>query len=327
MLKVIVKKLMRLLLTLVALSVIAFATIVAADELNIFHAWSVIGEVDWTVVASLKARYGLAEPVHVQYFLWVQHWMQGDWGHSLLWNQPVGEVLLMALGRTLTIYVPLVLLFCGAVFVLWVCLGPQTRISRGFVLSSAYLCAIPMFLWALVLFGVAKMLFDFDPYRLSTFVNEGPVWDFPRILDMFSRLAVPTLILGTAILGEFFVARQRWFERAHDDLETFRAKKLCGKNARQAWLRLILPQFVCALRDFLPRLVSEMVLLLAVTSWPPTLSVILAHSLSGGDPRLSGAILFVITGGVAVGCFLLDVWAVWLERIAKRLQLPQNITA
>ena len=37
----------------------------------------------------LRERYGLDQPLHVQYVRWVQGWPEGDFGWSLEWNSPV----------------------------------------------------------------------------------------------------------------------------------------------------------------------------------------------------------------------------------------------
>jgi len=320
-LRVVFQKLMRLFVTLAVLSVLVFATIVAANEMNIFHRWSVIGEVDWDVVNVLKTRYGLEEPVYVQYFLWARGWIQGDWGQSLLWNKPVADVVAPMLGRTLAIFAPLVVVFCSLALAVWMRPGPRCRRDKGWG-AQLLIClrAIPMFLWVLALFFVAGMIFGFDPRRsFFVFVEEGLVWDSPHLLNFLTLFSIPMLVIGAAILVESLIVRLRWFESARDDLAAYDAKKLSGKDARKAWRRLFLPQFVGAFRDSLPGFVSEITLLSIVVYWP-TLGPTFVFALTGGDPRLSAAILFVIAGGVAVGCFLLDVWAAWLERAAFKSQ-------
>jgi len=265
------------------------------------------------LIPSFFKRYGWFKPVYVQYFLWVKHWVQGDWGESWIWRQPVRDIALLSLGRTLAVYTPPVLLFCGLAFVLWVRAGWQSRINRNLLLGVTCLRAVPIYFWALALAVIVMRLFYFDPYRLFYFLRLETTWNLPRILDLLPHLGAPTLLLGLVILTEFFVARWRRFEIAHDDLEAFKAKQFPGKAARKVWRHLVLTQFAHALRDFLPRFVSELVLFSVLFS-RQMLGGYLAYSLWEGDPRLSCAVFFVITGGVAVGCFLLDVWAAWLER-------------
>jgi peptide/nickel transport system permease protein len=45
--------------------------------------------VDQDEIDSLKQRYGLGQPVYVQYYKWVSGIiLRGDWGQSMEWQQP-----------------------------------------------------------------------------------------------------------------------------------------------------------------------------------------------------------------------------------------------
>ncbi|MEZ4834664.1 MAG: hypothetical protein R2873_22185 [Caldilineaceae bacterium] len=37
----------------------------------------------------LRERYGLDQPIYVQYLRWIQGWPEGDFGWSLAWNAGV----------------------------------------------------------------------------------------------------------------------------------------------------------------------------------------------------------------------------------------------
>src|SRR6187399_2899534 len=49
----------------------------------------------------LRQRYGLDQPIYVQYWRWVQGWPEGDFGWSLEWNSPVWPLVRNRLGYTL----------------------------------------------------------------------------------------------------------------------------------------------------------------------------------------------------------------------------------
>ena len=44
-------------------------------------------------IAMLKKQYDLDLPMTVRYFKWLWKMMQGDWGVSFNWNQPVLELI------------------------------------------------------------------------------------------------------------------------------------------------------------------------------------------------------------------------------------------
>ena len=51
-------------------------------------------QVDQAQLAALSARYGLDEPVIVQYLKWITNILfHGDFGTSFAWNKPVSELL------------------------------------------------------------------------------------------------------------------------------------------------------------------------------------------------------------------------------------------
>lgn len=41
----------------------------------------------------LRERYGLDDPIYVQYWLWVSHFAVGDFGESFAYNRPVTELI------------------------------------------------------------------------------------------------------------------------------------------------------------------------------------------------------------------------------------------
>src|SRR5205085_12111400 len=55
---------------------------------------------------SLRARYGLGEPIYVQYGKWVYGIVtRGDWGQSMEWQKPVSALIWERLGLTISLAV------------------------------------------------------------------------------------------------------------------------------------------------------------------------------------------------------------------------------
>jgi peptide/nickel transport system permease protein len=52
-------------------------------------------------LAQIAARYGLDQPVPVQYFLWLKAILVGDWGYSIRTGRPVLDEIVLRLGPTL----------------------------------------------------------------------------------------------------------------------------------------------------------------------------------------------------------------------------------
>src|SRR5688500_14527681 len=54
-------------------------------------------------IAALRAQYGLDQPFLVQYGLWLQHLLHGDFGLSLEYQRPNGDLIREVLGLTLAL--------------------------------------------------------------------------------------------------------------------------------------------------------------------------------------------------------------------------------
>ena len=79
------------------------------------------------VRAMLRAAFGLDQPVHIQYGLWLHRLLLGDLGVSIFSNQPVTSELFSALGNTLKLALPAAVLG----FSLGVTLGVLAAFNRG----------------------------------------------------------------------------------------------------------------------------------------------------------------------------------------------------
>ena len=88
-------------------SIVAFAIIQAppGDYLTDYiAAMQAAGEhINQSEVESLRARYGLGEPIYVQYWKWFSGVLTWDLGESLEWQQPVTELVNSRLAMTVTL--------------------------------------------------------------------------------------------------------------------------------------------------------------------------------------------------------------------------------
>ena len=86
------------------------------------------------VAEMIRARFGLDQPVHIQYVRWLQSMATGNFGTSIFTNQPVGSELFSALVNTLKIALPAV--FLG--FSLGVLLGALAAYYNGSWLDKLF---------------------------------------------------------------------------------------------------------------------------------------------------------------------------------------------
>jgi len=67
--------------------------------------------------AAIRREYGLDRPLHVQYVVWLEHLVTGDWGHSIIANRPIFtdlmsrlpvtfELIILSMGFALLVAIP-----------------------------------------------------------------------------------------------------------------------------------------------------------------------------------------------------------------------------
>src|SRR5215207_3803991 len=110
MLRFLIKRFLSLLVTLFAVSLVAFAIIQLppGDFLTSFMT-NLAADGQATNQATfdrLRENYGLDQPITVQYAKWMTNILtKGDFGQSFEWNRPVEEVLWSRMGMTLMLSV------------------------------------------------------------------------------------------------------------------------------------------------------------------------------------------------------------------------------
>src|SRR5688500_11591511 len=166
MLGYIARRVITLIPTLFAISVITFVVIELppGDYLTTYVAQlaSQGGEtVEGSQLASLRAQYGLDQPIYVRYAKWMGNVLQGDLGNSFDWRRPVSYLIQQRMGWTLLIGV-------STLIITWIIAFPIGSYSAvrqysigdyAATLFGFFGIAFPDFLLALVMMWVAFAYF------------------------------------------------------------------------------------------------------------------------------------------------------------------------
>lgn len=162
-------------------------------------------EVSQSEIASLRKQYDLDQPIYLQYFSWTYNILRyGNFGRSFSWNKPVSELIWERI--TLTMIMSLL----ATVFLLAVAIPigiysavRQYSIADYFLTTVGYIgLATPNFLLALVLMFMAYKYFGVSVGGLFSPEYTRASWSLGRVLDMFSHLWIPIIVLGTAGTAE-----------------------------------------------------------------------------------------------------------------------------
>ena len=165
MLRFILRRTLLLIPTLIVISMISFVVIQLppGDFLTEYIlTLEAQGElVDEALIDALKMHYGLDQPIYVQYLKWVGHMLQGQFGQSLQWQTPVGDLIWERLGLTIA-------LSLSSLVFIWIVSLPigiysaVKQYSAGdyfFTFISFVGLGIPNFLLALVIMWFAFSVF------------------------------------------------------------------------------------------------------------------------------------------------------------------------
>ena len=182
-------------------------------------------------LAAIRDRLGLDAPVWVQYGHWLGGVLQGDFGTSLRTGQPVGPVMVEALGRSLLLAV----LAIGFMLLLAVPLGVLAAVRRGRAadllvgLVSYVGVSLPEFVTA-TLFGL--LFADWLQWLPAT--GYVPMTEHPG--RSLAHLVLPVLTVSVILIAH--VARMVRSELV-DVLQTdyIRAARLKGLSARAVLLK------------------------------------------------------------------------------------------
>ncbi|MBI3960512.1 MAG: ABC transporter permease [Chloroflexi bacterium] len=302
--------------TLIAISIISFAIIQLppGDFLTSYVAGlrQQGDQVDESELASLRARYGLGQPVYVQYGKWVSGiFLRGDWGQSMEWQKPVKDLIWERLGLT-------VVLALSALFVSWFIAIPIGVYSATHQYSwldytmttfSFIGLGTPGFLLALIVLFVAQSRFGLNVGGLFSDEYILAPWNWDKVVDMLKHLWVPMLILAvSSTAGNIRITRANLLDELNKPyVETARAKGV--KENRLIWkypVRVALNPFFSTVGWSLASLVSGATLIAIVLSLQTTGPMML-RALTSQDMYLAGSFLFLLSTLTVIGTLISDI--------------------
>lgn len=317
----IARRLVTMLLTLLALSVVVFIVIQLppGDFVTSYIAsLSASGEtVDQEAIEILRERYKLDSPVLVQYFSWLTQLLQGNLGYSFELQKPVGEIFSQRIGISLAVELTAVV-FMWAIAVPIGVYSAVNQYSIGdyaFTILGFLGLAIPNFLFALVLMYICYNWFGITITGLfsTEYMNER--WSIARFLDFASHVWAPILVISTAGAAQLVrVLRANLLDELNKPyVLTARAKGL--PKRRVIWrypVRVAMNPLISTVGWVLPTVISSSFVTAIVLNLP-TLSPILLRSLLSQDMYLAGALILFMGLLTLVGTLISDLLLAWID--------------
>lgn len=267
--------------------------------------------IDQTEVENLKIRYGLNLPIYARYVKWLLGVLQGDFGYSLEWNKPVGELIWGRLGLTFMISLATLLFTWMVSLPIGIysathqySLGDYTATFLGFIGLG-----FPSFLVALIFLWIAYSTFGVNLGGLFSDKFVDAPWSWAKFADMLGHLWLPLIVLGLGgTAGGIRSMRANLLDELHKPyVATARSKGLTElRTVLKYPVRVAMIPFVSTIGWALPQLVSGATIISVVLSLPTT-GPLLLKALMAQDMYLAGSFVFMLSVLTVIGTLISDV--------------------
>jgi peptide/nickel transport system permease protein len=254
--------------------------------------------------ARLKALHGLDKPLWERYIGWLSHIVQGDFGYSRLFNQPVLPLVMQGFMNTL------ILLGCAMILALVIALPlgvysgykPHSFLSKAIDVVCYAGISIPPFWLALMLITLFAVSFGWFPAG-------GMPDDESSFFERFQYLALPVMALTLASIGGYtrYIRAGVIEALSAEHIRTARAKGLSEARVvlRHALPHALIPVITLVALDF-GTLFSGAVITETIFNWRG-MGRLLYDAIMGNDYMLAMCCMIVITAMIVFANMMADI--------------------
>jgi peptide/nickel transport system permease protein len=268
-------------------------------------------------IEELRARYGLDRSIYEQYWIWITHFVRGDFGRSFKYERSVKELI----GQRLALPVALALTTMLFPWVIAIPIGiysathQYSLADQIFTTISFIGLGTPGFLLALVLLFVSAFYLHHSIGGLFSQEFRDAPWSLAKFIDLLKHLWIPALITsvsGTAslirimrgnlldILGQPFILAAR--------AKGLKERVVILKHA----VRMAINPLVSIMGMSLPNVISGAALVSIVLNLP-TAGPLFLDALQAQDMFLAGTFLMFLTIMLVIGNFMADIALAWVD--------------
>lgn len=311
----VLQRLLLLIPTVIAISIISFV-IINLPPGNYVDTYIAQMEqqgmsIDEATRQNLEIRYGMNQPLPVQYWKWISGVVQGDFGLSLIWRRPVSEVIGSRLLLTITISLSTTVF----VYLVAIPIGILSAVRQYSVwdylltLIGFLGLSIPNFTLALILLYISFEYFGTSVGGLFSPEYQTAPWSWGKILDLLAHIWIPVVIIGTAGTARIIrVMRANLLdELGKQYLITARARGLPKWRAMLKYpVRVALNPVISSAAFILPSIVSGATITAVVLNLPTTGPIYL-RALMSQDMYVAGSFILLLSTLTVIGTLLSDI--------------------
>jgi peptide/nickel transport system permease protein len=230
-------------------------------------------QVDPEVIELLRAKYGLDQPIHVQYVAWLKNVVRGDFGESFRHRRPVKDMLVEAVPYTIQLTILAILLdaLIGITMGIISAVKQYTKLDKTVTVGSLIVYAIPSFWLALMLIMAFSVNLGWFPTSQTRSMNYEDLTMIGKILDRLWHLVLPVFVLGIAgAAGTARYMRNRLLEVLNEEYivaaraRGFHERTVIAKHA----LRNAMIPIITIYGMSLPFLLGGATIIETIFAWP-----------------------------------------------------------
>lgn len=245
--KTVLRRLLMMIPQIIILSIIAFfvAKMMPGDPFT----GLIDPNIDPAIIEQKRIAAGYYDPIPVQYFRWVGNLLQGDFGQSVIFKQPVVDVIMQRLNNTIGLsLLTMVLTYLIALPLGMIAGRYQNSLADKIIGVYNFLTfSTPTFVFAILMLWMFGFSLGWFPTRGSI---DGGVEGFAAILSRLHHMILPAItmaILSTTVTIQYL--RTGIIDaKSQDYVRTARAK---GVPERVVYNRHIFRNSILPIASFL----------------------------------------------------------------------------
>ena len=249
-------------------------------------------------IARLKAKYGLDQPVPIQYLNWLKNMATGNWGTSYFTRESVVDMFLERLPNTLILFA----VSYGLILVVALILGILTAV-RQYSLFDYSVTALSFLGIATPSFWLGLMLIYLFAVRLKTWglpsLPVGGMYDLSEgktLAEVSRHVILPAVTLSVVVCARYVrYIRSSILEQLQlDYVRTASAKGLRSRTVlfRHILKNVLLPLITLVGLD-LPNFLSGTIVIESIFAWPGVGRLFWSAAERTDIPVLMAIMLFV----------------------------------
>lgn len=274
-------------------------------------------------IAEYRARYGLDEPLLIRYWVWISHFVTGDFGESFEFEKPVADLV----GERLAMTIVLAIAVLAVTWLVAVPIGiysavRQYSIGDQIITTISFIgLGMPGFLLALLILFVAIVIFNQEATGLYSQEFRNQPWldggfNFAKLVDLLKHLWIPAIIGSvTGAAGLVRIMRGNLLDTLGQPfVESARARGLKERTVtlKHAVRVAINPLIVILGSEGIPQIISGNALVAIVLNLP-TLGPLFVNALLVQDMFLAGTMLVFFAILLMAGNLLADITLAWVD--------------